>query len=110
MIPVLIVAGIIFAISILLTLLANFKVRKKLCYTFQTHKIEIFTGNYVVKLLIDGEEKDKMSFGSFKWFNATLTAKVDDNNFIVKITRKNLISSPKIVITLNNEEIDLNNL
>lgn len=52
MIPVLIVAGIIFAISILLTLLANFKVRKKLCYTFQTHKIEIFTGNYVVKLLV----------------------------------------------------------
>ncbi len=110
MITALIVAGIIFAISILLTLLAIFKVRKKFCYTIQTHKIEIFTGNYVVKLFVDGEEKDKMSFGSFKWFNATLTTTVDGNSFIVKITRKNLISNPTINITLNNEEIDLNNL
>ena len=51
-----------------------------------------------------------MLFSWFKWFNATLTTTMNDNSFIVKITRKNLISSPKIVITLNNEEIDLNNL
>lgn len=49
-----------------------------------------------------------MVFGSFRWFNATLTTTINDNSFIVKITRKNLISSPTINITLNNEEIDLN--
>ncbi len=110
MIPALIVAVIIFTIAILLTLIAIFKVRKKFCYTIQTHKIEIITGNCVVKLFVDGEEKDKMLFGSFKWFNATLTTTINDNSFIVKITRKNLISNPTINITLNNEEIDLNNL
>ncbi len=110
MIPALIVAGILFAIAILLTLITMFKIRKKFCYTIQTYKIEIITANYVVKLFVDGEEKDKMLFSSFKWFNATLTTTINDNSFLVKIARKNLISNPTINITLNNEEIDLNNL
>lgn len=108
MIPALIVVGIIFVIAILLEIVTIFKIRKKFCYIIQTHKIEIITKNYIVKLFVDGEEKDKMVFGSFRWFNATLTTTINDNSFIVKITRKNLISSPTINITLNNEEIDLN--
>ncbi len=108
MIPALIVAGIIFVVAILLEIVTIFKIRKKFCYTIQTHKIEIITKNHIVKLFVDGEEKDKMVFGSFRWFNATLTTTINDNSFIVKITRKNLISSPTINITLNNEEIDLN--
>ena len=108
MIPTLIVAGIIFVAAIILETYTQIKIRKKFFYTIQNYKIEIITRNYSVKLFVDGEEKDKMQFGSFKWFNATLTTTINDNSFIVKITRKNLISSPIINITLNNEEIDLN--
>ncbi len=110
MIPALIVAGIIFFTATVFEFIAIFKARKKFCYTIQTHKIEIITKSYVVKLFVDGEEKDKIKFGSFTWFNATLTTTINDNSLIVKITRKNLISNPTINITLNNEEIDLNNL
>ena len=107
MIPALIVAGIIFFTATVFEFIAIFKARKKFCYTIQTHKI---TKSYVVKLFVDGEEKDKIKFGSFKWFNATLTTTINDDSFLVKIARKNLISNPTINITLNNEEIDLNNL
>ena len=110
MIPTLIVAGIIFVAAIILETYTQIKIRKKFFYTIQNYKIEIITRNYSVKLFVDGEEKDKMQFGSFKWFNATLTTTINDNSFIVKITRKNLISNPTINITLNNEEIDLKNL
>lgn len=102
MIPALIVAGIIFVVAILLEIVTIFKIRKKFCYTIQTHKIEIITKSYVVKLFVDGEEKDKIKFGSFKWFNATLTTTINDDSFLVKIARKNLISNPTINITLNN--------
>ena len=39
MIPALIVAGIIFVVAILLEIVTIFKIRKKFCYTIQTHKI-----------------------------------------------------------------------
>lgn len=105
MIPALIVAGIILFICIVLSLIGFYKARKNFCFYIKEHAIEVKTSNLFVKLLVDGEERDKTSFNIFKWYNATLTTVIDVGTIIVRIKRKYLIGSPKLNITLNDKTL-----
>lgn len=104
----LIIAGVIvIGVAMLaLSLIGIFNARKHFSYKTKTHNIEVITANFAVKLLVDGEEKDKMLFGSYKWFNATLTTVIDEGTIVARIKRKNLFCRPELDITLNNKPFD----
>lgn len=105
----LIVAVIILIISLILETVSMITVRTLSNYDIENHSVQIITKNLSVRLIIDGEEKDKMSFNTFFWYNAKLTAQIEGDFLVVKIVRKTLIGRPRLIITLNDKEIDFQN-
>lgn len=105
----LIITGIILIIALILVTASILTVCSTSNYEIKNHTVQIIIKNLSVRVIIDGEEKDKIAFNTFFWYNAKLTAQIEENFLSVKIERKILIGRPKLTITLNNKEIDFQN-
>lgn len=104
-----IVTILILIIALILEIVSILTVRSSSNYNIKNHTVQIITKNLSVRLIIDGEEKDKMSFNTFFWYDAKLTAQIEENFLSVKIKRKILLGHPKLIIYLNDKEIDFQN-